>query len=366
MHEQPSDVYRPSGYTWFTQLGNWLGSTGRTIVETAVGIGAGIAAVAGVAALTVATGGLDLLAAGVITGMAAGISTGILSTAFSGGNGNDYLNAAAQGGAYGGITGFATSAVLYGICAGWEAIGNMHLSESPLGQDFWGTPNYPTSNWANNWFVKTYQFISNIGNGASNTEILGTTGGTLTSEVLSSAMASLGTQASSGLNMNLFPRSTTSAMPVTESRMFINITGPAKTLQGTETGFGSTLMSYPVTVYVDNDPVYNCNLIGNTSYQNGFNSLSDPSYKLSWGQYYGNALQVDCRGQGCIWIHSGNTCATWHGCWGLSESGPSILSNYNNVAGVLDVTQTIRQVLNLYQSNNCTSIFLNTNGFTGQ
>ena len=180
----------PSGYTWFTQLGGWLGSTGRSIVETAVGIGAGIAAVAGVAALTVATGGLDLLAAGVITGMAAGISTGILSTAFSGGNGNDYLNAAAQGGAYGGITGFATSAVLYGICAGWEAIGNMHLSESPLGQDFWGTPNYPTSNWANNWFVKTYQFISNIGNGAANASIIGTTGGALASEVLSSALGS--------------------------------------------------------------------------------------------------------------------------------------------------------------------------------
>ena len=50
----------PSGYTWFSQFGGWLGKVGRPILETAVGIGVGIAAVAGVAALTVATGGLVL------------------------------------------------------------------------------------------------------------------------------------------------------------------------------------------------------------------------------------------------------------------------------------------------------------------
>ena len=91
----------------------------------------------------------------------------------------------------GGLTGFATSAVLAGIGAGWEALGNIKLSESPLGQDFWGTPNYPTSAWSNNWLVKTYQFISNIGNGAANASIIGTTGGALISEGSSSAISSL-------------------------------------------------------------------------------------------------------------------------------------------------------------------------------
>ena len=173
----------PSGYTWFTQLGGWLGGTGKTIAETVVGIGVGIA-------VTALTGGLDLITVGVLCGMAAGASTGILNTAFSGGNFNDYLNSMCSGAVIGAFSGLASSAALAGIGAAWDAIGNMHLPESDLGQDFWGTPNYPTSAWSNNWLVKTYQFISNIGNGAANASIIGTTGGALASEVLSSALGS--------------------------------------------------------------------------------------------------------------------------------------------------------------------------------
>ena len=47
----------PSGYTWFTQLGNWLGSTGRTIAKRQSGVGVGIA-------VTALTGGLDLITVG--------------------------------------------------------------------------------------------------------------------------------------------------------------------------------------------------------------------------------------------------------------------------------------------------------------
>jgi hypothetical protein len=157
---------------------------------------------------------------GVIAGMAGGMATGILNTAFSGGSGDDYLNAIAQGGAYGGLTGFATSAVLAGIGAVWEALGNIKLPESDLGEDFWGTPNYPTSAWSNNWFVKTYQFISNIGNGASNASIIGTTGGFMTSDEFANALAALGPTIESSLNMNLFPRSTTKPMYTGSSLSF--------------------------------------------------------------------------------------------------------------------------------------------------
>ena len=191
----------PSGYTWFTQLGGWLGGTGKTIAETVVGIGVGIA-------VTALTGGLDLITVGVLCGMAAGASTGILNTAFSGGNFNDYLNSMCSGAVIGAFSGLASSAALAGIGAAWDAIGNMHLPESDLGQDFWGTPNYPTSAWSNNWLVKTYQFISNIGNGAANASIAGSSTGALASGIGSGGLASLGSQELTGLNMNLFPRAT--------------------------------------------------------------------------------------------------------------------------------------------------------------
>ena len=191
----------PSGYTWFTQLGGWLGGTGKTIAETVVGIGVGIA-------VTALTGGLDLITVGVLCGMAAGASTGILNTAFSGGNFNDYLNSMCSGAVIGAFSGLASSAALAGIGAAWDAIGNMHLPESDLGQDFWGTPNYPTSAWSNNWLVKTYQFISNIGNGAANASIAGSSTGALASGIGSGGLASLGSQELTGLNMNLFPKPT--------------------------------------------------------------------------------------------------------------------------------------------------------------
>jgi hypothetical protein len=122
--------------------------------------------------------------------MVAGISTGILNTAFSGGSGDDYLNAIAQGGAYGGLTGFATSAVLAGIDAGWEALGNIETEStaSPLDEPI-------KLGRSTTWWGQAYYFVSNIGNGASNASIIGTTGGALTSEGLSSADASLGSQA---------------------------------------------------------------------------------------------------------------------------------------------------------------------------
>ena len=187
----------PSGYTWFTQLGNWLGSTGRTIAEVAVGIGVGIA-------VTALTGGLDLITVGVLCGMAAGASSGALSTAFSGGNFNDYLNAITQGATIGGLTGFATSAAMYGISAGWQALGNIEDESDVSSIDQPIRIGRGTSLWG-----KLYYFVNNIGKGAANVSILGTTSGALTSDELSSALASLGTRAASGLNMNLVHRAAT-------------------------------------------------------------------------------------------------------------------------------------------------------------
>ena len=198
----------PSGYTWFTQLGNWLGSTGRTIAEVAVGIGVGIA-------VTALTGGLDLITVGVLCGMAAGASSGALSTAFSGGNFNDYLNAITQGATIGGLTGFATSAAMYGISAGWQALGNIEDESDVSSIDQPIRIGRGTSLWG-----KLYYFVNNIGKGAANVSILGTTSGALTSDELSSALASLGTRAASGLNMNLLPRATIKPMYTNSSLSF--------------------------------------------------------------------------------------------------------------------------------------------------
>ena len=168
----------PSGYTWFTQLGNWLGSTGRTIAEVAVGIGVGIA-------VTALTGGLDLITVGVLCGMAAGASSGALSTAFSGGNFNDYLNAITQGATIGGLTGFATSGILAGICAlggipapfSWGGVG--------LGNGQMIDPMYTTYG---DWFN------SLTGSFLNNSVIDGVSNGALIGGMVSSANASLGTQ----------------------------------------------------------------------------------------------------------------------------------------------------------------------------
>ena len=184
----------PSGYTWFTQLGNWLGSTGRTIAEVAVGIGVGIA-------VTALTGGLDLITVGVLCGMAAGASSGALSTAFSGGNFNDYLNAIAQGASYGGITGLASigaiTAIGYAIQGigdaigtGWDELGNIAVSQPYPNEGtlaLWNESN-------NNWLSVVYRTISNIGSDASSA----------TSSTISSiASSSLSVASASGLAATL-------------------------------------------------------------------------------------------------------------------------------------------------------------------
>ena len=109
----------------------------------------------------------------------------------------------------GGLTGFATSAVLAGIGAGWEGLGNSQVASNL-------TPGCYEEVWKGRsdlWWVKIYCFINNIGNGGTNAAIISSTGGTMISEGSSSALASLSTQAVQELNMNLFPRATTNAIP---------------------------------------------------------------------------------------------------------------------------------------------------------
>jgi hypothetical protein len=130
----------PSGYTWFTQFGGWLGKVGRPILETAVGINAGIAAVAGVAALTVGTGGLDLIAMGVIAGIGGGIATGALSTAFSGGNFNDYINSMAEGaviGAQAGLVGACVGGGVNSLLAGGNFMTGFTGAAKIVATGFW-------------------------------------------------------------------------------------------------------------------------------------------------------------------------------------------------------------------------------------
>ena len=85
----------PSGYTWFTSFGKWLGSTGRTVLTIGVGIG--------IAAAVVATGGTGLLAI-VAAGALSSAGTGALGTAFAGGSGKDFVHSIVGGLASGAVT----------------------------------------------------------------------------------------------------------------------------------------------------------------------------------------------------------------------------------------------------------------------
>jgi len=102
----------PSGYTWFTQFGNWLGNDGRFVANTAVTIGVTV----GVTAICVATGGLGAVAIVAIAGASGGLAGSALSTAFAGGSGKDYLANCTIGAGVGAVSGM----VGYGV-GGWAA-----------------------------------------------------------------------------------------------------------------------------------------------------------------------------------------------------------------------------------------------------
>jgi len=95
----------PSGYTWFSHLGRWLGSDGSGFVTTLTTIGVAFA----VAAICVSTGGIGLglcmPLAGMIGGACGGLAGGVLGTAFAGGSGGDYLRNGLTGAAIGGVCG---------------------------------------------------------------------------------------------------------------------------------------------------------------------------------------------------------------------------------------------------------------------
>lgn len=97
----------PSGYTWFSSFGDWLGSGGKQVLTTAVTIGVAV----GVTAIIVASGGtLAPLAIAAIAGASGGLAGGIFGTALNGGSGMDYLKAGVMGIVVGGASGFVGGA----------------------------------------------------------------------------------------------------------------------------------------------------------------------------------------------------------------------------------------------------------------
>lgn len=137
-----------NGYTWFTKLGSWLGSTGRTIVTVGVTIGIGVAA----GAIIVASGGTltPLVVAGV--GGLSGMAGGILGTAFSGGSGKDYW--------HNGINGFVSGAIssyIGGVVGKWAVKGLKDFG-------YWGLTRF-----ANTPVIKSAlasSVVSSLGGGA--------------------------------------------------------------------------------------------------------------------------------------------------------------------------------------------------------
>lgn len=118
-----------NGYTWFTDLGDWLGKNGRAIVSTVVTIGVAV----GVTALIVASGGtLAPLAIAAIAGASSGLAGSLLNTAFAGGSGKDFLRNGAIGLGVGALSGMAG----YGLGkfgAGLAQKGLLKIGQGSLG-----------------------------------------------------------------------------------------------------------------------------------------------------------------------------------------------------------------------------------------
>lgn len=98
----------PSGYTWFSNFGDWLGSSGKTLLITAVACAVGIA----VASIP----GLNVVGVAFVGGMLSGAASGGLGAAL---NGGDVFSGAVTGGIMGAGIGLATlgvgAAIGYGL-----------------------------------------------------------------------------------------------------------------------------------------------------------------------------------------------------------------------------------------------------------
>ena len=80
---------------------------------------------------------------------------------------------------------------MYGISAGWQALGNIEDESDVSSIDQPIRIGRGTSLWG-----KLYYFVNNIGKGAANVSILGTTSGALTSDELASMLGSIRGQGS--------------------------------------------------------------------------------------------------------------------------------------------------------------------------
>ena len=101
---------------------------------------------------------------------------------------------------------------LAGIGAAWDALGGAQV---PNGMQDWALEDLSTPR--GTWYSQAYQFINNIGQGAANASIAGSSTGALASGIGSGGLASLGSQELTGLNMNLFPRSSSLEMSAPQS-----------------------------------------------------------------------------------------------------------------------------------------------------
>lgn len=145
----------PSGYTWFSRFGDWLGSTGIKLLTTIVSVGAAVV-------VTVATGGADLILAGVVGGVVGGVT----STALHGGTGSDYFCAAVGGAVMGGASGFVTAGIAAGISYG-------------LNNVYYGAGGFSTIGTYSNWSLASYlpsfgQLFSRVSNGSLADVVFGT------------------------------------------------------------------------------------------------------------------------------------------------------------------------------------------------
>ena len=129
----------PSGYTWMSHFGGWIGENWKTIGISMIAA-AGVAWLA--APLAIGMGIQGVMGVACLSGMAGGFAGGFAGAAFNGGNLGQCLTAGFVGGVSGGISGALMAGVIGGIGYG-------------LNNTFIGPNSYGASH------IMTYQTLSN-------------------------------------------------------------------------------------------------------------------------------------------------------------------------------------------------------------
>jgi RHS repeat-associated protein len=314
----------PSGYTWFSNFGDWLGSSGKTIVT--------ITAACAVAVAVACIPGLNAVGIAFVGGMLSGATSGGLGAAL---NGGDVFSGAVMGGIMGAATGLATLGVTSAIGYGLD---NIYIGYDRVGiNDFF---NIGIRQTMSNQSLASILSVGSVINGVSNTALSsGITGGVLST--------------------SLFPRPTIATIPETSRDWIVYSANMTNTYRSSGSLLwyhnGNIMARYSAVsgsgrTLNRNTPAYtipegeysasNYRILNSPYYQNGVGFGVD----LTPGNVY-DPLQ-DCYRDGGFLIHpaSGGTL----GCVGLTGNQCELLDFQSRINTYILINHTIKLYVNYH------------------